>query len=542
MAATVLVSCYEDKSTLDTTKAPLIEIDPDGEYPSVIRVSYMEILDIDPVVRIGDDPYPDISCVWTVNDSPDSDDYTIISEEKRLNRSLENPATGGYYSLILTVSDHKTGNIQQKIWDLAITGYPTGILVAETQDGITSDISLISEPAISENYSEELSVIRGINELAHGAPLSSLIRSVNYGLIGNTWSTYYNLAMVITEDNKTRLYNAIDYSNNMTYTFTINMEGVNQPYYKELPMLDENLFPNKPDNYNPQMLFTFTDGNNPCIGGVVNNQLYMKGTSSAYDFAMNSPEYVADGGNYIDNGVLSISVNPNIYSPSTILVWYNSNLGKFYTCDGYYVGIMPIENSEGFNTSDFPNRQAIAAGMGYDGVSHVFLMKNNSTNNYEVCQIRQSYYDTNWNPMALTTRPVGNVPSSLNNLIETATSICFSLFEPIIYLAKDNQITAINYADPQNVTSSVKYTAPEGEIITVIDQFMQGRYRYYAGNVSEPLDLTAKALMIATCKGTNEGTLYVVPQLNNGTGNLSSSNIRTYTGFGKILDMTVMGE
>jgi hypothetical protein len=90
----------------------------------------------------------------------------------------------------------------------------------------------------------------------------------------------------------------------------------------------------------------------------------------------------------------------------------------------------------------------------------------------------------------------------------------------------------------------VVYTAPAGENISAIKQFMQPNYRRYVSsfeNYYKLSDLNAKALMVATYKGS-EGKLHVIPQVIDGMGTLNESNAQTFEGFGRIQCFCLMPE
>ncbi len=141
------------------------------------------------------------------------------------------------------------------------------------------------------------------------------------------------------------------------------------------------------------------------------------------------------------------------------------------------------------------------------------------------------------------------LPVALTAILNSAVSVFFNMFDPIMYVATPTKIYAVNFGGGI-VSYSEKYSAPAGETITKAKLFVQGRYRLNrkdynttSGPIYEPaLALNTKAVVVATSKAALQGDVYVIPFGASGTGDLNAAQAKKYTGFGKILDFTIQGQ
>lgn len=544
----IFCSCFEDKTKYGV-ETPVVDIDPDGEIKNPIRVGYMEEFTVDPKVIIAGEVNPeDLTCKWEINTRVGGIDFSEIFEGRVLQTSIENKIASGYYSLLFTVIDNKTGNMAQKIWDVSITSFAAGIIVADTRDGATSDINLIMDKRFSEDYEGESIVRYSLNESITGSPLPSIIKSINSAILGATWSTYYNVIMTVLQDNMLLFYNTNEYSNELSFSTTINMNGVNQTIDVPLPLVNESIYPSLSSSDNPAYFIPGKQAN----FFINNEQLYFKISNSYQSVSYLTPDVIT-GGNHVDNSVISIARTTSdvSYSNGPEVIWYDNTAGKIFQWNQYGDKGVLTENT-GFNPENIPNRRAKAGGVTTDGLHHALLLKNLSTGNYEIYLVRQAYSDWDYNSNNMVTKPIVDIPADLTTPIDASVNCVFSLLEPILYVVTGNQIIGVNFADPFNVIYSTKYTASSGETITAAIQYLQGGYYYDASAYGPPewvenygykpiLDFTANALLVGVETSQYEGKVLVIPQKNRGSGDLDTAGIITFTGFGRILDFTVAG-
>lgn len=157
LAICLLYACYDDKSTLPQFDFPTIASDRQGEEEYLIATLGEEFTYEPRLCKIqGRDSIPltesefdDYGYQWSLSLLSNGNDTTkqIISNERILKTLIElTPTNDGYsyYTLTLQVTHKASHTKKNLIWKVKVLGtYGSGLLIAETADGINSDISLI---------------------------------------------------------------------------------------------------------------------------------------------------------------------------------------------------------------------------------------------------------------------------------------------------------------------------------------------------------------------------------------------------------------
>ena len=136
------VSCYDDKSTSGEI-TDTVEIDTTGFGPK-IEIANGSTLRLSPKVSPANDP--DLAYEWkiTVTSNGNETTFSKLSEEKDLERVITQAPSQKPYSLVFTVTNKRTGvQYMQRYNVYVISRMGDGVLVADTRDGATSDISLV---------------------------------------------------------------------------------------------------------------------------------------------------------------------------------------------------------------------------------------------------------------------------------------------------------------------------------------------------------------------------------------------------------------
>jgi hypothetical protein len=233
-------------------------------------------------------------------------------------------------------------------------------------------------------------------------------------------------------------------------------------------------------------------------------------------------------------------------------LWYNNSTGKFYNISMTFTTPASggeYSNQGVFNPTNVPDRRMVAGDISIDGVTPTMLLKDQISGNYELYSISFGFYDANWNLTPSAPKLKVELPSALTPILNSAVSVFFNMFDPIMYVATSTKIYAVHFGGGI-VSYSEKYTAPAGEQITKAKLFVQGRYRLNRKDFNEvsgpvyeaPLALNTKAVVISTKKGEYEGSIYVIPYGTPGTGDLNSAQAKKYSGFGKVIDFTFQGQ
>ncbi len=522
LSALLLNSCFVDKSGLDTNKFNDIVIDAPS-MPSILRVEYLEDVTYNPTVTMeGNTNLADVSYKWEINQTPGSTNFVVIGNTKELTTTIKNQILSAAYTLIFTARDEKHGVEYQKSWPLYVSSsFREGIVVADTKDGINSDLSLIMDNDITTSYTRGVNIKYEIWKTTTGTSFPALVKNISYSLHKPSAILTKNILTTIFDNKDIKMYNCEDYT-----------------VYKTA----EQIFPGKTSTFDPQAFYTI---NNATWMLVANNIAYLFANNQGITaFAL-----PASGVNYVDN---AIAVADNSSGSGPYAFWYNNNTGKFH--DIAMTFTTPASGAEYttqgvFDPTNLPGRRMIAGDVSVDGVTPTMLLKNTTTNNYELYSISFSYSDVNYNTIPSAPKLKVDLPADLTPILNSAVSVFFCMFDPIMYVATSTKIYAVNFGGGI-VSYSEKYTAPSGEQIVKAKLFVQGRYRLNrkefnatSGPIYEaPLALNTKAVIVATKKGEFEGQVYLVPQGTPGTGDLNSASAKKYSGFGKILDFTIQGQ
>ncbi len=522
LAVLLFNGCFTDKSGLDTNKLDGIKIETPS-MSSILRVEYLQEVTYDPAVTIGREiKATDVSYKWEINQTPGSTDLVVIGTDRVLKTTIKNKILSASYTLIFTARDNIHGVEYQKSWPIYVSSsFREGIVIADTKDGINSDLSLIMDNDITSTYTGGVNIKYNIWKNTTGTAFPALVKNITYTLHKPSSILTKNVITAIFQNKDIRMFDCENYS-----------------LYKTA----EQIFPAKSATFEPQAFYTI---NNASWVLVANNMAYL----FANNQGITSFLLPASGVNYVDN---SIMVADNSSGSGPYALWYNNTTGKIHNISMTFT--TPATGAEYttqgvFNPTNLPDRRMIAGDISVDGVSSAMLLKNNLTSNYELYSISLSYYDINWNSIPSAPKLKVDMPAALTPIINSAVSIFFCAFDPIMYVATSTKIYAVNFGGGL-VSYSEKYTAPAGETITKAKLFVQGRYRLnrkdyntVSGPIYEPvLALNTKAVVITTQKGEYEGQVYVVPQGTPGTGDLNSASAKKYSGFGKILDFTIQGQ
>ncbi len=515
--------CFTDKSGLDTNKLNDLVIETPN-IPDILRVEYLQELSLDPTVKFGSvtNPTTDVTYKWEINQTPGATQLVVLGNERVLKATIKNMILSASYKLIFTARDEKHGIEYKKSWPLFVSSsFREGIIIADTKDGASSDFSLIMDNDLTTSYTAGLNIKYNILKTKTGSSYSGVVKSLTYALHKPTAILTKNVITTIFENKDIKMFDCLDYS-----------------VYKNAEMI----FPSISSSFGPQAFYTI---NNAQWIMVANNKSYVINNNQIYTSFM----MPASGVNNADNGIL---VADNSGGSGPYAFWFDNNTGKFHAITMTFT--TPATSGEyttqgAFNPGNLPGRRMVAADVAVDGVTSAFLLKNTATNNYELCTISFSYTDVNSNTIPSAPKLKVDLPVELTPVINSAVSVFFAMFDPIMYVATASKIYAVKFGGGV-VSYSEKYTAPAGETITKAKLYVQGRYRLYrkdfdavSGPIFEaPLALNTKAVVVATSKTQYEGFLYVVPFGTTGTGDLNSAQAKKYSGFGKILDFTTQGQ
>lgn len=547
LAAVALTACIEDKTSFPTdTVDDIVATDiADG---SVVRNGYLEPFDFAPTLMQGDRPLDDehYSYRWELNEFPKSIDFEVIGTERELHTVLNNPISTSSYILKLTVTDLANELEFLFSWNLYIQpAFLDGLVVSDTKDGTTSDLTLIMNDRLTIDYAgKPEKIFRNILSSATGNPYPGLLDRLFPVYQGYIYSSPSHYLWAIDEQDNPVRFNCSDFS---------------QSAEKDILLY-------RYEGQRVSRIFSFSTNN------AVTSSWYMMTTHGNYSlnptnditFGMPNPAFSSS----MKNNICAWTPfnNANIYCAAA---WVDDRTGRIVLLDSG-MGIItlttlenPAEGTPAFDAEDPGDRTIIGAGMTYDENIPALLFRENATGEYAIYTItpyaeEEGHYEDpdNWEgwvvdipeqPYAPRARIV--LPATVGAQIDRSVDTEFCTRQAILYVATPEGLSAVLFATGTATDAGVKFTPDAGERITSVKLYRQGQYLYGGtctldsnGSRYRPqLDLTNNAVIVTTQKSETEGFVYVVPMTQLGTGNLDRSKAMKFDGFGKILDVNTTG-
>lgn len=546
ICAASLNACYEDKSSLESISIDEVTITADDD--NVVYIGQMESLDIVPSFTQGNSRNPDgLEYEWAITVLPNNDKegYEIIGNEAELHYTVSQPIDNQPYLLRLTVTDTKNDGLQYlKTWQVYVqSAFVDGLLVCDTKDNTHSDLTLILNDQLTVHYDREERIFRNIIESTTGSPFPRKINTLFYNLRGDYTLLHVNHLWIIDENKKPGRFNLQDFS----YT------GIEDIMYYAPE--DVEFY-----GYSRGNMYLFCNTNNGIYGTECTN-------SEALSWPLsNIPPF--------DNHIVGTDPVKSTNSEA-VAFWLDKQNGQLFFITNAAISIstatieLDSKKTYPYDPNNLKGKSTIAAGLSTNGTIPSLLLKDDATGDYTIYTVTphepeeghyanpddyDSEYIVDKPKVPLAPRAKFEIPASGKALLDDAIGIFFSRMDAILYVAKPDGIYAINFAGANAlVEAHPKYTPSSGEKITSAKLYQQGIYTSNHAacesslNLGEVvpacpmLKLTNRAIIVATQKSDMEGTVYVIPMTQIGTGNLDASKALKYDGFGKILDVVTTG-
>ncbi|WP_301221222.1 PKD-like family lipoprotein [Bacteroides caecimuris] len=542
-----LYSCYDDSSTLATNNIGNITF---TEKQSELYIGSMEELTLIPDIQIAEGTNTDaLTYEWALTETPVTSsssynfEYEIISTDPQLNYVVERPVSTSPYTLLLTITDTVHDNLQYtKSWKIHVQStFLDGLLISDTENGTTSDLTLINNQAFTVNYNKDEQIFRNILTSINGQSFNGLMQTLVYEVMGYGSSIQTNQVWTILGDATLARFNCLDYTQNGQFQ-------------------DQSLIIDKPNGL--RVLSAFQSHSNFYIN--TSNNLYTLASSTVNRF---SGPAGALSPYKVNNNVIAYSPNNGYVSNSLSgadqqhLTFYDKEQAAFITCNGsgQFMQIKSFDANNNFDPNKLPNQTAISAVVFEDMSQIVFLMKDDTNGTYSIYTFsryigEESRYDGDDWIVTSPSQPASarnkyTIPSEGTTLLDKAISIFFSNRNLLLYVTTTDGIYTINYGAGTTATVSTtpKYTPQSGEVITKAKMYQQGLYNYNCNlivgdNPTVPqTEWNNKAIIVTTQSSEYEGKVHIIPITQVANGTLDASQAKTYDGFGKILDVTTTG-
>lgn len=495
----LLASCdFKDKGLLEVSPISDIVIDTTG-IPAAHSLDRGNELIIKPKVSREGVRAEDLSYEWRITRRPGANlaEYDVLGKEAELKAAIMLAPSTDAYTLWLRVTDKATGLISGFTWPVTVeTPVNQGLVVADSDDGINSDLSIIQDTIFTYNWYVNLNanpivrkptLIRK-NEFSkvHGRKFNGIIHSMFAQRLYQE-GIYRNFLHGASRTDAFRI-NTIDYS--------ILAQG-KQLFYD--PTIVLNI-----DHY-----FLKSGRGMMINSGKLSTRENERNTDVSYArFAINIP------GDYIANKY--IAVHPTISSNA---LFYDENLGKFLMV-GTSIDVKNRPQEAGVELTPFAPRNLpgyTVLGSGIGNLAEVrFVLK------------KADYYGV------FTLSSVG-VPRRVIDIsnapdIKDAIAFVFPSDQAVIYYATASQVYSIRIPQGTAPTYTNLYTSPEP--ITRLEMLRRSGTR--------TVPFTERCLLAITYNGT-EGKITTLPIPATGLdlGIIDRSRSATFGGFKRISAVAV---
>lgn len=468
---------------VDTTGIPLRHIIPSGDE-----------LVISPIVSREGVDASNLSYEWWITAMPGADFSLrhVIGTEKELRAVIDNlTPTADFYSLWYRVTDNTTKLMRGIVFQVVVEPpMNQGLIVADSDDGINSDLSLIQDTIFTNGW---------VN--AAGVPRSTEYRRNEFSRVHSRKFTGIIHSLFAQRLYQDRIYRNFLHGASRTSAFRMNtfdyslvLEG-SQLFYD--PLITMNI-----DYY-------FLNGASQAImmnaGKMSNRAIEGISTPRPQKFGITLP-----GPSRANR---KIAVHPTTASQA---VWYDEGLGKFLRLStSINVRNAPLEagaETTPFAPQNLPGYQVLGGGVGNLTEIRFVLKKDN-------------YYGvfTLTNNVASSPRRQLDISNAPN--IEQAISFVFPIDQAVIYYATPNKVYSIRIPQGGSVVYTDLYTSSD----PITDLQMMRR----SGNVA--VAHTERCLLAITYNGS-EGKVTTLPIPSSGLdlGLIDLSRSATFGGFKRI--------
>lgn len=479
--------CYKDKGNYDYTELPDFRIDT-----TQLRLQYLvlqfEELDIEPPLIYSGDPSV-LSYNWKIyTRQGQTRPVTDISSEKALRYTVSQ--TPGSYTIEYTVTNTVTGERAMERFELTVTNaLSDGWMVLHEKGGV-SDIDFLKTQELLPALQEDELIRDVYSSLNDGEKITSkAIQIVNSKMKRNATRTD-NMVYVLTEESITRL-------SGDDFTKVQSNAGL---FFLPPPVI-------KPQRY------TVPAGTLAFYEVLINNgdlhEILTGYTDNNGQFSTRmSGDYIASP---------YVPMNPPILTTAI----YDEKNGRFL--------------SLGFvQTQLQPYREAVPGSLfDLNTINKKLLYLEGGFNNYDYCVFadREGGDARYLYVIAFSRATAGTAAIGLYNMSgaqDIAQAACYAIGNRgnVFYYAAGSTIYFYDYSGSN--ASRIEHSFPSAEKITSMKLFKKTGHA-----------LNGKLLFVATFNETSgEGKLYQVP-VNEVNGVVDAAGIKSFSGFGKIIDMNL---
>ncbi len=520
-----VTSCYKDLSETADKRFENV-ITNNADHPSNSSKESYRLLGyfgdkfvFNPKLSIAGEDTVDIkpenfSYEWKISLTASNDTLAeVIGHEKELSFEINMVGPNTYpYDIFLRVTD-KVNNVKYLFnWELKVlSNYGQGILVAETSDDITTDISLLMARECNDDFTDEDEdrIVRNLYSSVNSTKLDGIVTQLTYLSYGKNKTIY-----ALVKDQ--HLY------------------GID-PLSYVIQNKDLDFFTFAPRKFKPEAIQINMRGGCYFINdGCLHFFEMRRGQKYSYvdfgsDDRYSSSFYSDNSGAYYFGKVF--------YGP---IVLFNEAKGKFAGMNNYgSFGNYTSSPANEFDPTNIQN-QELVYGAATPNNGFRAIMKSKTDDVYSV-------YEMSADEAKTPKKPLGNsiYDMSLCPDLKDAVGYFFQRESDELFYAVGNQLKVAIMNKPQP-TASVVYTLPVGENITVMrvpEGRMKGKTTWGEApnddtGVIEPVWRSSQYNMVILASydsAKGEGTIRTLPIEYAGSGTIAPDKyVKSYTGFSRI--------
>ena len=507
-------SCYDDKSNNSVKTINPLVIDMGG-VPTSMSAFLLDTLEIKPVVyKIGSDD-ADLSYKWEISGN---DIMPFVLDSTMTLKAVVSVAPNSNpYTIILTVTDNRTNLQNYEQFSLSVySNLGKGLVVADTRDGINTDLNLIMSQNFTENFlqpfnEKDNTILKNVYSTTNGG---KLIEGLATGMVTSFYDD--NRILTVTTDHSVLQMDPFDY-----------VQG----------MVDNEIFfiPVPEEQFKPMCLMYDNSAYYELL--IMDHVVYARRTrwgnknySASLETSDLSPYRATLGCSFIEG------------SNTRSLYVYDELNGRFLKCPYEYNELQVVRQtgSGPFDINNVGKMNALFMAPGKDDAIYtVFETKDGGKRYLYTFDGGTLYVPT---CTALKLYDLTSYPGIMNTV-----GFDSSPLEDVLYYATDKKVYSL-LLEGTNPQAFERYEVEDpNEKITSIMVWRkgwQGKMKFKDSSSGEgyTTDWAMNRMMVITIynESTKEGKIVAIPIMNIGSGILDKDKDfhQVYEGFGRILCIT----
>lgn len=508
-------SCYDDKSNTSIKTINPLVIDMGGA-PTSMSAFLLDTLEIKPVVyKIGSDD-ADLSYKWEISGN---DIMPFVMDSTMTLKAVVSVApNSNAYKIILTVTDNQT-NLQnyEQFYLSVYSNLGKGLVVADTRDGINTDLNLIMSQNFTESFTQKF-------DEKDNTILKNVYSTTNGGNFIDGLATY--MATSVHDSYKRTLTVTTDHS-------VLRMD----PYDYVLEKTDNEIFylPIPEDQFKPMCLMYDNSALYEVM--IVNHVVYPRKIRYGNENYSANLE-TSDFSEY--RATMGCSF-PEGYDATSLYV-YDELKGRFLKLPYSYDELQVITQQAGgpFDLNNVGRMNALFMAGGKDNAIFTVFETKDAGKRYLYTFQGGTLYSPSCKALNLYDL------TSFPGMMEAVGFECSPL-EEVLYYATDKKVYSL-LLEGSNPSAFERYSVedPNEKItsITLWRKGWQGKLKFKDSSSDEGYytDWAMNRMMVIAIynESTKEGRLVCVPITNIGSGILEKDKDyhQEYKGFGRILCIT----